>query len=248
MCFSLFIKLKYNWELTVNKTKTLAGILCIIFSELAIASPQQPEANFDYNIISDKTTSMVTGAKQPSNKVEVIEFFSYGCGHCYAFDQYLKSWVEKNKQNVIFKRIPVGFNKSYEKYQKLFYSLESIGKLEQVHDKAFSAVHQENNPLQTDDDITKFASKNNIDSKQLLAVYHSFSIATKAKQATKISDDYQIDGVPAVLIGGKYVTSSQMVGGRDEVIKVMDYLVNLSKSKNINEENSSNHSTYKKSK
>ncbi|MFM2344525.1 MAG: thiol-disulfide interchange protein DsbA [Pseudomonadota bacterium] len=217
-------------EFIVNKTKTLAGILCIIFSELATASPQKPEANFDYHVISDKTTSAVTGVKQPNSKVEVVEFFSYGCGHCYAFDPYLKSWVEKNKQNVILKRVPVGFNKAYEKYQKLFYSLESMGKLELLHDKAFNAVHQDNNPLQTDDDITKFATKNNIDAKQLLAVYHSFSIATKAKQATKVADDYQIDGVPTVLIGGKYVTSSQMVGGRDEVLKVMDYLVNLAKT------------------
>ncbi len=228
----------------MNKTKTLAGILCIIFAEMAAASPQKPEANFDYHVIHDKTTSIVTGSKQAINKVEVVEFFSYGCGHCFAFDPYLKSWVEKNKQNIILKRVPVGFNKAYEKYQKLFYSLESIGKLEALHEKTFNAVHQENNPLQTDDDITKFANKNNIDAKQLLAVYHSFSIAAKAKQASKIADDYQIDGVPTVLIGGKYVTSSQMVGGRDEVLQVMDYLVNLSKKNNSNNDNS----TDKKSK
>lgn len=207
--------------------KKIIIITSLMFASYAFASPDKPEANFDYRVINSKPAASYN---IPTNKVEVIEFFSFTCGHCYAFDPSLKQWVEKNKQNIVFKRVAVDFGGVYGRYQKLFYTLEAMGKLEELHNKVFDSFHKENKTIEKDRDLVDFAKDNKLDPKQLLSIYHSFSVAAKAKQANKIVDDYKIDGVPTVLINGKYVTSSQMVGGRDEVLKVMTHLVEISKN------------------
>jgi protein dithiol oxidoreductase (disulfide-forming) len=203
-----------------NSAFVSAMSISLIFSH-TYASPANPELNIEYRIASAKTPL----SSQTNGKVDVVEFFSYSCPHCYAFDPILKSWISKNKSNINFKRMPANFNATYEKHQKIFYALEAMNQGDILHDKVFDTVQKDNNFLQTDQQITKFAAKYKIDSKKLLSHYYSFGVATKVRQATQIMDDYKIDGVPTVLIGGKYITSSQMVGGRDDVLKVMDYLV-----------------------
>ncbi len=207
-----------------------AILLCSLTTSAAFASPEQPEAGFDYRVLTNNTTS-TTQNQQGQQKIEIVEFFNYACGHCYAFEPHLKKWLEKNKQNIVFKRTPVGFNQTYEKLQKLYYTFELMGTLNVVHDKIFNSIHKEGNSFANNDDITKFANKNSLDAKQILSIYHSFSVATKAQQATKLAEAYQINGVPNIMVAGKYVTSSEMMGSRENVLKVMDYLLKINMNK-----------------
>jgi protein dithiol oxidoreductase (disulfide-forming) len=216
-------------------TRIFALSLCylsisLLTTNTVLASAEKPEAGFDYRIITNNNAANNTvSAPKKQQKIEVVEFFNYACGHCYAFEPHLKAWLEKNKQFVTFKRNPVGFNPTFEKLQKLYYVFEAMGMLEKMDDKIFTEIHKDGNMFSNDADIAKFAQKYNLNAKQIIELYNSFSVATKVQQANKLTDSAQINGVPNVMIAGKYVTSSEMLGSREKVLKIMDYLVNLEK-------------------
>jgi thiol:disulfide interchange protein DsbA len=161
----------------------------------------------------------------PPGKIEVVEFFSYGCPHCYSLEPTLDSWAKRLPADVAFKRVPVGFNALYENYQKIFYALEAMGKLEPMHARVFAAIHQQRQRLDKDADIAAFMTANGVDGAKFLELYKSFSVQTKAKQAQQLSQSYKIDGVPAMGVQGRFVTSGSLAGSNERALAVTDSLV-----------------------
>jgi protein dithiol oxidoreductase (disulfide-forming) len=161
----------------------------------------------------------------PAGKIEVLEFFSYGCPHCYTLEPTLEAWAKRQPADVVFKRVPVGFNALYENYQKIFYALESMGQAEHMHRKVFDAIHQQRQRLDKEADIAAFMSANGLDGAKFIEVYKSFSVQTKARQAQQLSQSYKIDGVPAMAVQGRYVTSGSMAGSNERALAVTDALV-----------------------
>lgn len=172
----------------------------------------------------------------PGKKIEVIEFFWYGCPHCNAFDPKLGAWVKKQGNKIIFKRVPVSFRPSFVPQQQLYYTLEVMGKIDQLHSKIFHAIHEDSKKLDTDALITDFVAAQGINKQQFLDTYSSFGVAAKVRSATQQQSDYKIKGVPTVIINGKYVTSPSIAGAAlgpnppenaslDATIKVMDFLL-----------------------
>ncbi len=214
----------------MKKLCALFAISCYFFTNASFASPDKPEAGFDYVLVKNKNISS-SNISINKNKIEVTEFFSFTCGHCYALHPQLSKWEQANKNKAYITKIHVDFGGIYAKYQKLYYTLEIINKLD-LFDAVFNSFHKAGKTIQTDSDLLDFAKLNKLDGKQLLSIYHSFSVATKAKQANKMLMDYGIDAVPTIVVAGKYITSSQMVGGREEVLKVVSYLVNKELSTN----------------
>ena len=161
----------------------------------------------------------------PAGKIEVIEFFWYNCPHCNAFEPTLEAWVKKLPADVAFRRVPVAFREMYMPQQQLFYALEAMGKLEAMHRRVFHAIHVERQRLEKPDEIAAFMEKNGIDKAQFMEVFNSFSVQTKAKQATRLADGYKIDGVPALGINGRFFTSGTLAGSMDKALVVADYLI-----------------------
>jgi thiol:disulfide interchange protein DsbA len=161
----------------------------------------------------------------PAGKIEVVEFFSYGCPHCYALEPTLETWTKRLPADVVFKRVPVGFNALYENYQKIFYALEAMGQVEHMHRKVFDAIHQQRQRLDKEADIAAFMSANGVDGAKFLEQYKSFSVQAKAKQAQQLSNSYKIDGVPAMGVQGRYVTSGSQAGSNERALAVTDALV-----------------------
>jgi len=161
----------------------------------------------------------------PAGKIEVLEFFSYGCPHCYTLEPTLEAWAKRQPADVVFKRVPVGFNALYENYQKIFYALEAMGQSEQMHRKVFDAIHQQRQRLDKEADIAAFMSANGLDGAKFIEIYKSFSVQTKARQAQQLSQSYKIDGVPAMAVQGRYVTSGSMAGSNERALAVTDALV-----------------------
>ena len=162
----------------------------------------------------------------PAGKIEVIEFFWYGCPHCNAFEPALDAWVKQLPADVAFHRVPVAFsNEPFVAHQRIFYALDSLGLVAAMHRKVFYAIHNERMRLDKPADIAAFMARNGIDAAKFADAYNSFSVQTKTRQAKALSEGYRIDGVPAIGIQGRYYTSPSLAGGPERALQVVDFLV-----------------------
>jgi thiol:disulfide interchange protein DsbA len=172
----------------------------------ASAASAEPVAGKDYRVM---------GSAQPvdsGKKVEVTEFFSYMCPHCAAFDGPLTEWVKKQGDRIAFKRVPISFRESWVPQQKVYYTVEAMGKTEELHPKIFNAIHQQRLPFETDNAAGETMAKLGVDKVKFAELYSSFGIQSKVKRAAQLQDAYQIDSVPSIAIDGRFVTSPSMVG------------------------------------
>ena len=159
-------------------------------------------------------------------KIEVVDFFWYGCPHCFAFEPSLDAWAKKLPADVAFRRVPVSFrDEPFGTHARIFYALESLGQVDAVHRKVFSAIHNERAALAKPAEVSAFMTKNGLDGDKFLEVMNSFSVQTKARQAKQITDAYKIDGVPALGIQGRYYTSASVAGSNDRALAVADQLI-----------------------
>ncbi|HEX6703268.1 MAG TPA: thiol:disulfide interchange protein DsbA/DsbL [Albitalea sp.] len=159
-------------------------------------------------------------------KIEVIEFFWYGCPHCNAFEPHLDAWARKLPPDVAFRRVPIAFrDEPYTAHQKIFFALDAMGLIPSMHRKVFYAIHNERQRLDKAPDIAAFMTKNGVDSAKFMDNFNSFSTQTKVRQALKLAADYKIDGVPALGIQGKYFTSNSLAGSGEGSLAVADYLI-----------------------
>jgi len=185
----------------------LAAMSLVAVAATAHASPQAPANGTDY-----KTLDKAQTTDAPTGKVEVTEFFWYSCPHCFALDPSLIEWVKKQGNAISFKRVPVAFRPSFVPQQKLYYTLEAMGRLGDLHPKVFHAIHVERKPLDTDAAITDYMVSQGMDKAKFLEVYNSFGVQTKVKRASQLQEAYKIDGVPTLAIDGRYLTSPSIVG------------------------------------
>jgi thiol:disulfide interchange protein DsbA len=163
---------------------------------------------------------------QDPKRLEVVEFFWYGCPHCHSFEPALEAWVEKLPADVSFRRLPVAFREvPFVLHQKLYFAIETLGLVDSLHRKVFTAMHVERNPLSTPEAVGDFVAKNGVDKAKFLDVMNSFSVQGKAKQAAALSNGYRIDGTPALGIDGRYTTSGSMAGSNERALAVTDYLL-----------------------
>ncbi len=192
--------------------------LAISFSGLSGAQSPKIEEGFDYRILPTPQPLESKG------KVEVIEFFWYGCPHCYDFEPELNAWLKRQPKDVIFRKIPVAFRDDFMPHSQLFYALEAMGKGDALNDKVMYAMHKENKRLMTENEIADWAASQGIDRNAFLATYRSFAVVSKARAARQMADAYRIDGVPTIVMQGRYVTSPSIAGTKAKAISVMEHL------------------------
>ncbi|WP_295639813.1 thiol:disulfide interchange protein DsbA/DsbL [uncultured Methylibium sp.] len=163
---------------------------------------------------------------QDPKKLEVVEFFWYGCPHCHAFEPMLDAWVKKLPADVNFRRLPVAFREvPFVLHQKLYFAIETMGLVDSLHRKVFNAMHIERNPLNTPEAIGDFVAKNGVDKAKFLDTMNSFSVQAKSKQAAALSAGYKIDGTPAIGIDGRYYTAGSLAGSNERSLAVTEYLM-----------------------
>lgn len=161
----------------------------------------------------------------PDKKVDVVEFFWYGCPHCNSFEPLLEGWVRRLPADVAFRRVHVGFGPVHQVHQKLFYALEETGLLETMHRRVFAAIHQQGKKLVTEPEITTFLRDSGVDAAKVLESYKSFGVNTRASRAKQLTDAYKIDGVPALGIQGRFYTSASLTGTHERMVQVADHLI-----------------------
>ncbi len=157
-------------------------------------------------------------------KLEVIEFFWYGCPHCYALEALMTEWVKTLPADVSFRKEHVAFPNAV-KHQQLFTALGALGLEPAMTPKVFEAIHKERQNLTTFDSMAAFVEKNGVDRKKFTDVFESFSVKTKMRSVANLSDAYSIDAVPAFTVNGRYFTAPSMAGGPTQAFQVVEYLL-----------------------
>jgi thiol:disulfide interchange protein DsbA len=199
----------------------LKQCLMALFVFMAAGFAQaQPKAGGDYQELS---APLPTDA---ANKIEVIEFFWYGCPHCYNFEPVLEPWAKKLPKDTQFRRIPAIFNETWGKAARAYYALEAIGESERLHKPLFDAVHLDTRlDVANEAALTAWLGKQGVDTKKFAAAYRSFSVEGKMKRAEQLTQAYKIDGVPAVAVNGRYVISASAAASREQLLAIADYLI-----------------------
>lgn len=164
-------------------------------------------------------------------KIDVIEFFWYGCPHCNSFEPMLDAWSKKLPPDVAFRRVPVAFREEpFVPHQRIYYALEALGLVEQMHRRVFFAIHNERLRLDKPQDIAAFMAKHGVDSAKFLDAYNSFGVQTKQRQARQLAEAYKIDGVPSIGVHGRWFTSGTLAGSLDRSLAVADHLIGLART------------------
>jgi thiol:disulfide interchange protein DsbA len=166
----------------------------------------------------------------PAGQVEVLEFFWYACPHCYAIEPLVASWKKTKPAYISFSRVHVMWNEAHRSLARLYYTLESLGKLDQLHGEVFKEIHINGNPLIAGDPNnateseriqTVFARKFGISEDDFKKAYHSFAVETALQRADQLVQRYRVDGVPTFVVNGKFVADVRSADGAERLVTLV---------------------------
>jgi len=162
---------------------------------------------------------------QTGDKIEVLEFFWYGCPHCFAFEPTLKKWKKTLPANVKFIRVPSPINPSWMVHTKAFYTLQIMGESDKHHDAIFQALHIDKKKIYSKEAIADFLASRGVNKEKFLANFDSFAVEMRARQALQLGEQYKINGVPTLAVNGKYTISGTQAGSHQGMVDVASFLI-----------------------
>jgi thiol:disulfide interchange protein DsbA len=199
------------------------GISIFAITFLALSTPLQASiiAGHDYVVLS-------TPQRQGSNgKIEVVEFFSWGCPHCYEFYPKLSRWLSTLPKDARFKRVPVGLgHPEWEALAKAYYALQSTGDVDRLDSQIFEDIHRNHVWLYDEQSITTWVGKHGVDVAKFTAAFRSFNVNMSAGHAEQRAEDYRIPGVPTLAVAGKYTVD----GNQDKMLRTSDQLIAMERT------------------
>ena len=196
-----------------------ATLFCLLLTLLSAGAAAELREGKDYVLIPQQQTDS-------RDRIEVTEFFWYGCPHCYDFEPVISKWVAKLPANAVFRRIPAIFpGGRWAPAAKLYYALEAIGETERLHRQVFDAIHLERMNYVNEADVTDWLEKKGVDRKKFSEAYNSFAIKAKVERSLQLTEAYRVSSVPMMVIAGKYQTSNTLVGSYEALPAVMDELI-----------------------
>jgi thiol:disulfide interchange protein DsbA len=159
-----------------------------------------------------------------AGKIEVVEFFWFGCPHCYSLEPLINAWAKKLPSDVVFRRQHVPFREV--KHQQLFFTLQAMGlDNEKVMTTVFNAIHQQRKRMLEPKEMTEVLAAAGVDAKAFNEAFNSFGVRTRQTRANKLADAYNLDGVPAIGVNGKYLTAPSLAGSNEAALRVVDELI-----------------------
>ena len=193
----------------------LGGLATAIFTISGSAMAANFVAGKDYSVVANPGKVDVPG------KIEVREFFWYGCGHCFTLEPYMQAWLRKLPKDVNFVRTPAAMNPVWEMNARGYYVSEALGVRKKTHLPLFHAIHDKGQQIFDQQSQAKFFVKYGVPEAKFNSMFNSFAITAKISQAKQLARQYQLTGVPAVVVNGKYIVQ----GDNGKVIQVVNYLV-----------------------
>ena len=192
------------------------------FAGTAPAQEVRARQNIEYRLI--KPQPIETG-----DKIEVVDFFWYGCPHCNDFQPSLESWIKRKPADVVLRRVPAVFRDSWAPHARIYYTLEQLGEVERLHQKVYFSYHVEELPMSKSDVMERWAAANGIDRERWRKSYSSPDVDARVENAMRLTEAYSLQGTPSVVVDGRYLTSSSMTSSYSEMVQILEELIRLAR-------------------
>jgi thiol:disulfide interchange protein DsbA len=196
-----------------------AGALALAAAPAVRAQNSPPREGVEYR------------AQQPAqptdtgNRLEVLEFFWYGCPHCFSLESALKDWSRKLPADVALRKVHVALGPAWAPHQQLYYTIEAMGRSAELDDKIFAAIHIDRLTLDRPERMADFVARHGVDRKAFLDTYESFSVKTRQRKATQQAAAWGLEGVPGLGVNGRWYTAPSMARGNAQALQVVDWLL-----------------------
>ncbi|MBI3146925.1 MAG: thiol:disulfide interchange protein DsbA/DsbL [Betaproteobacteria bacterium] len=200
--------------------QSLSRLLTVLLALVTgFANAQEPQEGRHYQRI--KNAQPVETGK----KIEVIEFFSYGCPHCASLEPFISPWSKKLPADVQFRRVPVLFQTPWINLAKIYFTLETLGVEERYSQAVFDALHRERVAIHQEPAFLDWAAKKGLDREKVAGVFASFSVNSSVSRARAQGAAYRVQGVPMIIVDGKFMTDVEMNGGNEQMLRVVEQLI-----------------------
>ncbi|MEE8387460.1 MAG: thiol:disulfide interchange protein DsbA/DsbL [Acidiferrobacterales bacterium] len=203
----------------MRRTGKLPSFLILFLFVISTAAAADFRAGKDYEELN------FPQPVETGKKIEVREFFWYGCPGCYALEPVLNHWIKNRPSNVRFIHSPSIANPSWEFHARVHFSLEVLGKESKLRKPIFNAIHKDKQRLNSVESVINLLAKHGIKRDEFLRAYNSFGVRLKLKRAVQSGMKYEIHGVPTIIVDGKYRTGPRKAGGEERMIEVMNFLI-----------------------
>jgi thiol:disulfide interchange protein DsbA len=197
---------------------TAALSFAFIFAASGVTAAAEPMEDVDYVLIP-----LQPGAG--GGRIEVIEFFYYGCDSCYRFEPMLSGWLKKLVPDVSFRRVPALRRMDWVPLTRVYFALEEAGALDRLHGEVYKAIHEKRIILGDSSELLKWAEMNGLESASFAKVLNSENVSAKVQKARDTTVAYGIRATPSMVVDGKYLTSGGMLGSLDALLPVVDGLI-----------------------
>lgn len=160
-------------------------------------------------------------------KIEVLEFFSYGCPHCNDFHPLVNEWVAKQPKDVVVRRVPVSFGRpEWARLAKIYYALEATGNLDKLDAEVFIAIHEKRIRFATDEAVVQWVASKGIDGKKFADAMNGFSIQSQVQRGDQLATAFRIGGVPAIGVDGRFLLKNEAAENYADLLKMTETLIN----------------------
>ncbi|MBW8056338.1 MAG: thiol:disulfide interchange protein DsbA/DsbL [Nitrospira sp.] len=202
--------------------RVLAYSLVIVLSLVSI--PTQAQFELGKHYVQLPSGSVV----ETDDKIEVREFFWYGCPHCYSLEPYLERWLKTKPDEVAYVRTP-GVARKWIPHARAYYTFEALGITEKVHRPFFDAIHKGGQKLSDEASMAAFVAAYGVDQETFRKAFNSFGVKTQVQKAKQLNFRYGVDSVPTITVDGRYKANVRGAGGPDQLMRLINYLVEQSK-------------------
>ncbi len=203
--------------------KLLSGLLLLGVSTFAAQAQEQ-----SYQSVNPQQPTMA----QPG-KIEVLEFFWYGCPHCYSMESHVEKWLETKAADVEFIRLPAVLNKVWMAHARAYYTAQKLDVLNQIHRPLFDAMHKEKRKIMSEDELRDFFVEKGVKAEDFTRTFTSHEVEIRVKQAYVLAQNYRLTGVPAFIVNGKYATSGQLAGTYENIVITINTLIDMERSATV---------------
>ncbi len=199
---------------------------CVVLASSAIAGNAQEASrarpNVEYRLIEQQPV-------EAGDKIEVIDFFWYGCPHCYNLQPALEDWIRRKPSDVALRRIPVVLRDNWAPHARIYYTLETLGELERLHQQVYHGYHVQELHMSKPDVMAQWAVRHGIGRQKWLDAYNSTEVLQKVQRAKEFTWAYNVQGTPSLVVDGRYLTSSSMAGNEPAMIPILDELIRIAR-------------------
>jgi len=202
-------------QLLLTLSLLVFGLPCVAADDAA----KSYVAGTDYDLITPPVRAV------DPDKIEVAEFFWYGCSHCYSFEPIVQAWKKTLPEDVKFRGVPAVWQEKMELHAKAFYAAEVLGVLDTMNTVLFQAMNVDRKPLASEKEIAALFTAHGVSEADFTKAFNSFGVSSQVRQAVSTAKAAQITGTPALVVNGKYHVSGSKAGGQANMLKVVDFLI-----------------------